>query len=313
MRKRNRMKPTAALMLALSLLLALLLPGCDALSSGGKSAPKDWDTTIDITDAFNDALKETLGDYVDNEELLDSIKIKNFTIDVTVSVDDDGEYGLTVDEKRLERTLDDVFETLFDSMEGSADGGSIASAPSTGDDRLVGNWVYSLDLTDMLYDELESTMGDDIEYFSFHNFSLNVNLSFSSGGTVRMSIDEAALERSLNTLINDLVDGVEVYFDAYAREEGIDMTLEEYLASEGYTMDDFVDEMLDQAGFDMDDIMSSVSGMNISGTYEADGSNLTVFTSSGSNVLPYTLSGNKLTLHSDTGGMLGDTMVFTKK
>lgn len=311
MGKHNHIRKSTALVLSLCLLLALLLSGCGTPSSAGKAAPaKDWDTTIDITEAFNDALEDALGD--------DSVKVKDFSIDVTVSINEDGKYELTVDEKRLERTVGDVIDDLMDGPRSNS--GALASLPpaasippSAGDSRLVGNWVYSFDLTDMLYDEIESSVGDAIQYFYFSDFFLNINLSFSSGGTVRMSVDEDALEWSLNNLIDEIVDGIALYFEALAAEEGIDMTLEEYLASEGYTMDDLIDEMLAEAGLDMDDMMSSVSAINISGTYEADGSNLTLTSGTGSNTLPYTLSGNRLTLYSDTGGMLGDTLVFIKQ
>lgn len=317
MRKRGNMGKSTALALAFSLLLALLLPGCSMMLPAGTPAPaEDWDTTIDITDAFNDALEDALEDILDgNQELLDSIDIsvKDFTIDVTVSVNDDGGYELTVNEKRLKRTLDDVVETLFDSMGGSSSEGWSSNSASR-DGRLIGNWVCYLDLTDMIYDEIEYSVGDDIQYFSFHDFFLKLNMSLGSDGTVRLSVDETALERSLNTLIEDVMDGLELYFETYAWEEGIYVTLEEYLMDElGCTMDEFVDEMLYEAGFDMDDMVSSVSEMNISGTYEADGINLTLTSGGGTNTLSYTLSGDTLTLYSDFGGMFGDTMVFTKK
>ncbi len=296
-RKRSRTMKRAALAAASVLLLALLLAcsGCQA------QKPEDWDDSIDITDAFNDALGEALED---NEDLLKLIEVDDFTIDVTASAQEDGSYQLTVDEKALERTVGDVVQSLLDGME---------EYEETMVNPLAGNWKYTLDMTDMLYDQMESFMGDDIAYFDFHDFAMNYNLSFTEDGAYQLSVDKAALQRMFDVYLSDLKSGLTICLENMLEQDGYTMSLDDYLMEEmGCTMDEFYQVIIDESlgDFDIDDIADRA---NVSGTYEADGSSLHLTTDMGDETLSYTLSGSSLTLYGADSDIFGDTLVFTKQ
>lgn len=287
MKKQKNIRKSAALVLSFSLLLGLLLSGCDMLSSGGKAAPaKDWDTTIDITDAFNDALKDALED--------DSFKIKDFTIDVTVSVNDNGEYELTVDEKRLERTLDDVFSSLIRGSDSPAPAPSrpaesappAASRPAEG--SLVGTWAGPYDLTQQLLSSISQGMDEKVmDYFSDIKFSVDMTLKLRSDGTFQMSLDRNSVERAFDRLISDVERALLKFLQDYVKENAPGMTVEEYLEANGASLEEFYEQIESR--------LPSLDGMTLeqSGTYEADERTISL---EGQSTLQYRLSGNTLTI-----------------
>lgn len=285
MKKQRNIRKSAALVLSFSLLLS----GCDMLSSGGKAAPaKDWDTTIDITDAFNDALKDALED--------DSFKIKDFTIDVTVSVNDNGEYELTVDEKRLERTLDDVFSSL---IRGSDSPAPAPSRPAEG--SLVGTWAGSYDLTKQFLSSISQGMDEKVmDYFSDIKFSLDMTLELRSDGTFQMSLDRNSVERAFDRLISDVERAFLKFLQDYVKENAPGMTVEEYLEANGASLEEFYEQIESR--------LPSLDGMTLeeSGTYEADERTISL---EGQSTFQYRLSGNTLTVTDERDG----TIVLTRK
>lgn len=166
----------------------------------------------------------------------------------------------------------------------------------------------------MMNDELKAGLGDDelMSYFDLGTFSIKVNLSFKDDGTYTFSADEAALEQSLDNVIEVFRNGIIAYFEDTIAAQGADITVDELLESSGYTLDGFLEE-----AFDKEDMMSSMDEMESSGTFQAKSGVLSLTDDEGTGLEAYELDGDKLTL---TGEGVDDSdleglypLVFNKK
>lgn len=182
-------------------------------------------------------------------------------------------------------------------------------------DALVGSWESSLDLTDMVNDQMEAGMGGDqdlMEYFTIKDFSIKLVLTFNEDDTYKLAVDEAAMGQSLDNILAGFKDGATRYFEDLITQSGQEMTVDEALANMGLTMDDFMEQL-----FSKEDMMSSLGGMESSGTFEVKGETLYLTDEDGTGAEPYKLDGATLTLTGegvDDGEMVGlYPMTFTKK
>lgn len=185
-------------------------------------------------------------------------------------------------------------------------------------DALVGTWETTIDMTDMVNDELRAGMGSDAEemmgYFNIDDFSVRISLVFGGDDTYKMVVDEAAMEKSVDNVIDALRSGLEQYFEDLMAQEGIEMSVDELLQLTGIgAMDDLMDE-----AFNRDDLMSSIGDMNSSGAFKVkDG---VMYLTDGDDTVmeeAYELDGSKLTLTGEgvtDGDLVGlYPLVFTKK
>lgn len=182
-------------------------------------------------------------------------------------------------------------------------------------DALIGDWETTIDMTGMINDEMSAGLDSDpelMDYFSIDNFSIKLTLSFRDDDTYTMSIDEAALEDSVDQVIELFRTGIVNYFEDMIAQSGLDMTVDDVLAASGYTLDQFLEET-----FDKEDIMSSMDEMESSGTFEAKDNILYLTDEDGTGLEAYELDGDKLTLTGegvDDGELEGlYPLVLTKK
>lgn len=110
--KNRYMKKGFSVLLCLSLLGAMLLAcvGC-----GGKpSVAGDWECEIDFTDDLTKILEESIGD----DEAMEYIKIGKFSMELSMSLDKDGDYTMAIDEEKLEKAVNDLVDDLKTGMRG---------------------------------------------------------------------------------------------------------------------------------------------------------------------------------------------------
>ena len=136
-------------------------------------------------------------------------------------------------------------------------GGSKKETPTT----IVGTWKTDIDMTDMLNAEMEAAgMG---EFIKLDSFELVLLMTFNEDGTGSMTVDEKALEKSMEDLADSMSKGMEDYFASMG------LNLDELLAAEGMSMDDFVDEMM--AEFSTEDMTAEFT---TEFSYKTDGDKL---------------------------------------
>ena len=186
-------------------------------------------------------------------------------------------------------------------------------------EALVGEWETTLDLTDMMNDEMKVGMGGDEElmsYFTLSDFTVTLTLTFRDDDSYTLAADQASMEKSVDMVIDTLKNGFTRYLEDMVAQEYPDMTLDEFFEAADTTMDEFYDDTFGDA-LDKETLMSSTDEMESSGTFKAKGGILTLTDDAGPGMEAYELDGDKLTL---TGEGVEDSslmglypLVFTKK
>ena len=177
------------------------------------------------------------------------------------------------------------------------------------DGTLVGEWVWEIDMLDMLADELDI----DADELGISSFTVPLIMSFDEDGSCTMGVDEEALAEEFNddffdamvdfaykTSIDELKEQIDageltgtIEENIEAAEQGLGMSLKEYYRSmfeESLTAESFVSEM-------------GIS--EVKGSYEAEGDKLTF-----SDVeFTFEVDGDELTLNYD-GDDVPEYMAF---
>lgn len=153
---------------------------------------------------------------------------------------------------------------------------------------IVGTWETDIDMTDMLNEQMVAAgVGD---FITISSFNLTLIMEFNENGTGALRMDEKALEKSFEGLADDMAKGMKSYFASM----GLD--LDELLAAEGMSMDDFIDEMMAEM-----DVESMGIEFNLEFNYKTEGDKLYISEDIDSEINTdtyntYKLSGNTLTL-----------------
>ena len=186
-------------------------------------------------------------------------------------------------------------------------------------EALIGTWEATLDLTDMMNDEMRAGLGSDAElmsYFTISDFTVTLTLTFRDDDTYTLAADEASREKSVDNVLDTFRNGFTRYLEDMIAEEYPDMTLDEFFEAADMTLDEFYDQVIGSS-LDKDDLMSSVDEMESSGTFKAKSGILSLTDDDGPGTEAYKLDGDKLTL---TGEGVEDStleglypLVFTKK
>lgn len=182
-------------------------------------------------------------------------------------------------------------------------------------EALLGDWETTIDMTQMINDEMKSGMGGDqslMDYFTVEEFSLKLVLSFNEDDTYQLAVDEGALDQSMDKVIEGFRAGTIRYFEDMIESQGLGMTVDEVLAATGTTLDEFLDQL-----FDKEVMMSSMGEMESKGTFEAK-KGILYLNDDEPGMEAYELKDGKLTLTGegvDQDDALFDVypMVFTKK
>lgn len=182
-------------------------------------------------------------------------------------------------------------------------------------EALVGTWQTTVDLTDMLNDEMKAgAAGNEemLDYFPITDFSFKMNLTFRDDGTYEMVVDEAAMEKTVDGLMDTFKTGANQYFEDLIAAEGVDMSVDDVLSQMGLTLDGLIEQL-----FDKDTIMASADEMESKGTFEAKNGVLSLTDDEGTGLESYKLDGNTLTLTGegveDADALMVYPMVFTKQ
>ena len=140
---------------------------------------------------------------------------------------------------------------------------------ATDAEKLVGTWNATVDLTDLLNEEI--TTGDETmdAYFKISDFTLVVTLTFNADGTYTMGVDENSLNTAMELVLADIKDGMYEYFEDVLAEAGLEMTVDELLEQSDVDLDALMDEAFSNAMGD-----EVLEGLSSSGNYEARDSKL---------------------------------------
>ncbi len=160
-------------------------------------------------------------------------------------------------------------------------------------DGLEGTWRTEIDMADMINDQLAA--GGMGEFVNISDFSITMVMDIKADGTYAMTVDKDALNGSLEGVKEDMKNGVISYMENMIKEKGLNMSVEDAMATAGISLDD----MINQA-FSAEAVDEMTADMNFEGQYKAEDGK---FYTSGSvdeapsdNYETYTLDGDTLTL-----------------
>lgn len=129
-------------------------------------------------------------------------------------------------------------------------------------ESIIGTWASTVDFTEML----KASMAADptvAEFFSFSSFVLDITITFDAEGVCTLTIDEESAKVALETIAQEMLDGMLKMIDELLKQQGVDMTAEDYLAATGMSMDDLREQL--SAELDVEDMIDELSQEN---TYE---------------------------------------------
>ena len=107
---------------------------------------------------------------------------------------------------------------------------------------LVGSWTTTLDMAGFFNESIAMEGDEDIaEYVKIEKLDLTITFTFNEDGTFSTAADEDALSDTLVSLREELREGYTKYFEHMLKTQGLDMTVDDMLASIGMTMDELLD------------------------------------------------------------------------
>ncbi len=167
-------------------------------------------------------------------------------------------------------------------------------------DAFIGSWKTELDMTDIINEAYENS--DLAGYVVIEDFSFDLIFTFKTDGTYSIRADRTAAEAMYEDVRKDYEKGIRAYFTDALAEYNIDMTVDEYLASEGVTMqelveyefsDETLDYLIDAAKTDgRYEVEDGICYMNYDLEEEIDKTDKEQYD-------PYTISGDTLTLYAN--------------
>lgn len=274
------MKKRIALVLCIVMLLSMMLTGCS----------KSVDVVTDLTDLeLNGETKVKTGeDYSATLEVEDDFVLPE---EITVKID-----GSKVSDKKYEYNPEtgDLF------IPGDLITGEIEIIAEAEELTLVGQWLGTVDLSDVLNTAIVSSDPSLGQYFSFSGLTLDIHMVLTEDGTCTLSVDSASAQELMDGLKSQMADGFTAYVEDLMAEYGYDYTAEEFLGLMGYTMDSFIEEYIDT-----DSLVGSLTDISSTGKYVAEDGMLYMADSMDKDPKsvagnPYVLDGNKLTIEASS-------------
>lgn len=158
-------------------------------------------------------------------------------------------------------------------------------------DGLEGTWRAELDFTDMMNQQIAAQAAGMEEYIKISGFNMVMVMELNGDGTYSLTVDEDALADSMESVKENMKDGMDAYF-----QDTLGVSLEDILATQGMSVDDLMDQF---------DVSAMTGEVKAEGQYKADGDKLYMSGSldeaPDSNYLAFEQSGNSLSLNIGNG------------
>lgn len=177
-------------------------------------------------------------------------------------------------------------------------------------DALIGTWRGSVDLVQFLNEGLSSVDPELGEYLRVSEFKMVYNLTFNEDGTYTMGADRDAVREAFDAVMKEMEVGLTEYLEYILNAQGLDMSVEEFMALSGLSMDALMEEAFTE------DMMEEIaSSMDMQGKFDAKDGKLymseSLDTVPDTNVFEYyKLEGVTLTIDEGTQGEDRELMEF---
>lgn len=136
-------------------------------------------------------------------------------------------------------------------------------ACSSEKDALIGTWKGTIDMAAAInlgLDEAaasDPTMAEMADYLQIDQLEIRYTLVFTEEDTYSMTVDTEALEVSMQAMVDQMADGMLLYFGDMLKAEGLDLDVEEVLAASGISVEDLAAELYDS--FDTETLFADLN------------------------------------------------------
>lgn len=166
-------------------------------------------------------------------------------------------------------------------------------------DKLLGTWTTTVDLAGAFNEEMaaDPEMG---EYLKLESLEIAMTLTFNEDDTYALTVDPDSMDAAMEALVQELTDGMLLYFEDMLAEEGVDMDVEEALALMGISVEELVEQLRAEMVGD-----STYEDMNSAGKYLLEEGKISMSESADTEPDPavyntYTLENGTLTIEAGT-------------
>lgn len=168
-----------------------------------------------------------------------------------------------------------------------------------GDKALVGKWAMTVDMVDALNAGLNSAGLNDAMRLSA--FVVTMNFTFKSDGTYVCQLNADAFQNTMDALKDEMKTGYAKYIEDKSAAQGTNMTIDEFLAMSGVTIDEALDQFIS-----VDRLAGLADEWAAEGNYKTKGGKLFLSSSLDSQVDPqvyytYTIDGDSMSFLSGVG------------
>lgn len=117
-------------------------------------------------------------------------------------------------------------------------------------DILIGSWRGTVDLSDAV--NADFAQDENLApYMHISGFCFDTTMTFCRDGTYSVKVDRSQVEAVLDSLMEQLTQGMALYIEGLLREQSLDMTVEAYLAAIDLRLEDlfadaYTEETIDQ-------------------------------------------------------------------
>jgi hypothetical protein len=145
--------------------------------------------------------------------------------------------------------------------------------PSTSQEKeevsIIGKWVAEIDMADIINESMEAELGSELDK-KFSDINVNVIMEFDKK-EYEISMDAGDVEKAVKNQMPDILKSL---LEVMLEKSGTGMTVDQLLAAQNMTMDDFIEQTMAQMDFE------EITGeLDVSETslYELDGKKLYTF------------------------------------
>ena len=154
---------------------------------------------------------------------------------------------------------------------------TLAGCSASGSDKkaFLGTWKVTVDLTDLINEDLQKGYaGVDeewVDHFQFSDVDVTLVYTFNKDDTYSIRLDQDVLNATVDHMKDEFKDVAVMIIESSIAKSGRDMTVEELLESQGLDLDGFIDRSVD---FDATITKSIVDTFNGNGQWKAENGEL---------------------------------------
>lgn len=120
----------------------------------------------------------------------------------------------------------------------------------TATESIVGKWETSQDVSAMFNAMVTKSDPSTAQYFTFTGLTLDLTMEFTADGTCVQSVSEESYAAFIQAVTEGTVAGMNKMLEDMLKDQNINMTVEEFLAFTGVSMEDMIQQAMGSTSTD---------------------------------------------------------------